>query len=524
MSRRFSRRSLLRRSGIAAAGLGLWGCRGEPGEPDADALSQGLPAEYAAALLPEAARPDGVLDLFLLGGLNPFDTFYVVPEYGVPEPGSGGQGQGGPNGDVGQMWWAFQEGQDSIPDWHARCGGGDRPLLVPFGTDALGMTVNLGPFLYPLRDRPDILSRMRILVMRHGETTHQSGVPFALCGHRRNTPRLAGTGVHVEAHLRGLEGVSSVPRSYVFLPGLSDLSGLNADAAAATGLQRASARPLTLRLGPEGVNTDQLLRTIVGGNRSAIDRTVDLYTQRYAGRLVAPDGRPIRSEQFDDYAAARAGLLTTPDAVGLLSPEALAAREGQECDQHSGTDFTGMGLQAAVELLTHPTSPARYVTSVDGGLAPASGGGAYDTHFFHVQESARNVVHMSRELVNRINEPGEGDPRKLDLDRHLVLLTTEYGRSPLPIAGGLDHWPYGYVVIAIGGPVTEDHSGIIGAIDGDAYATSWFTPGDQRAALLLALGIWPFSDRSFAVGDISAGATELDCAMFLREELWGYRS
>ena len=134
------------------------------------------------------------------------------------------------------------------------------------------------------------------------------------------------------------------------------------------------------------------------------------------------------------------------------------------------------------------------------------------------------LVHMSRELAARINEPGEDDPRKLDLDRHLVLLTTEYGRSPLPIAGGLDHWPYGYVVIAIGGPVTEDRSGIIGAIDSDAYATSWFTPGDLRAALLLAQGIWPFSDRSFAVGDISAGTSELDCAMFLREELWGYRA
>ena len=390
------------------------------------------------------------------------------------------------------------------------------------GTDALGMTVNLGPFLYPLRDRPDILARMRMFVTAHGETTHQSGVPYALCGHRRNTPRLAGTGAHVEAHLRAVDGPSALPRSYVFLPGLSDLSGLNADSAAAIGLQRASARPMTLRLNAGGVDTEQLLRTVIGGTRGAIDRLVDHSTQRYASRLVDPSGTPVRSARFDDFAAARDALGTTPDVVGLLSAQALAAREGSECEQHSGVDYTSMGLQASVELMTHPTSPARYVTCVDGGLAPASGGGAYDTHFFHVSESARNVVHMSRELVSRINEPGEGDPRKLDLDRHMILLTTEYGRSPLPIAGGLDHWPYGYVTIAIGGPVTPDHAGIIGAIDDQGIATSAFTPGDQRAALLLALGIWPFSDRSFAVGDISAGATELDCAMYLREQLWGY--
>jgi len=528
---RSSRRHFLRgfgAAGLGAAGLGLAACDGEapgasptpladPGAPPPGSGGRELTADELAALLPESARPDGILDLFLLGGLNPFDTFYVVEEHGRPNPND-------PNS-AGEMWHAFADYEESIPDWFQRCDGGNRPLLEPFGLDAAGFTVNLGPFLYPLRDRPDITSRMRIVVMRHEETTHQSGVPYGLCGHRRNTPRLAGTGAHLQAHLHATRGARTTPDSYVLLPGLQDLSALNADSAAAMGLHSGSARPMTLRLNAGGVEVDALRRVALGDHVDVVDAAVAQYQKQFARRMAfSGNGEVVRSAAWSDYISGRAGLLAAPDVVNLLDPTALGPQEGMECEQFGSPDYTKMGLDIATQLLTHPTSPAAYVSDVDGGLAAASGGGAYDTHFFHVPESARNVTHMARELAARINEPGEEDPRKLDLDRHMVMLTTEYGRSPKQIGGGLDHWPYGYVQVLIGGPVTEEQAGVVGSIDPFANADGGFNPADFRAAALLATGIWPFSDRSFAVGDISAGNNERDCAMYLREELLGYRS
>ena len=62
-----------------------------------------------------------MLELFLIGGIAPWDTFYVVPEHGNPAAG-------GPN--AGSQWWAFQDGPDNIPDWLNLCGGGSLPLLT----------------------------------------------------------------------------------------------------------------------------------------------------------------------------------------------------------------------------------------------------------------------------------------------------------------------------------------------------------------------------------------------------------
>lgn len=490
-----SRRRFLTGSVLGAAGLAA----GLPRRGRAQEVIEEL-------LVPEGARPDGVLELFLFGGVNAFDTFYVLPEFGAGSPG--------------RMWHSFQEGPNGIPAWFANCGGtGD--LLHPFANDAAGRTVQLGPFLYPLRERADILDRMRIVVLAHDDSTHQSGVPHMLCGHQRNNPRMAATAAHVQRHLQDTAGERATPYSYVLYPDLFDLSVLNGDAAGAIGLHRASARPMTLRLGPEGLDAYQLQRPTHGDSRSAHDALVDHYTQRYR-RRVRFGGQDVRSRHLEDFEAARRSLALTPQLLDLLPKSAFSARGGSECGDVSEADYTAMELDLGVHLLTHPTDAAKYVTVLDGGLLPAAGGGAYDTHFFHVSQSARNVVHMARTLADRINRPDEDDPGKLDLDRHMVLLTTEFGRSPVSNAGGLDHWPFGYAVVVIGGPTTASQKGVVGAIDDEGLATDFITPADFRASMLMAQGIWPFSDQSFAVGDISEGDTEARAATWLREHVLGY--
>ncbi|MEC8024940.1 MAG: DUF1501 domain-containing protein [Myxococcota bacterium] len=151
--------------------------------------------------------------------------------------------------------------------------------------------------------------------------------------------------------------------------------------------------------------------------------------------------------------------------------------------------------------------------------------GGYDSHDYHVAESARNVTHSIRSVADAINRPGENDPSKLNLDDHLVLFTSEFGRTPYEEkrrVRGLNHWPFGFVVVMIGGPVTEDQRGVYGAIGPGGYADSYITPPEFRASLLLAQGIWPFSPQSFAVGDVRNVNSEADAVIQLRNRVLGH--
>ncbi len=455
-----------------------------------------------------------MLEVFLFGGICPWDTFYVVPEHGSES--------GGPDGPT--MWWTFQNTPVSVTSEFARCGGGNRSLLeAPFASDAGGAQVRLGPYLYPLRDRPDIVRRMRMWVMKHDQGAHETGVPLTMCGHPMTSPRMASTAAHVQRFFSERQE-RTTPYSTVVYPGLHDLTAHNGEAASAVGLHGGSARPVSLRLGHGGLSEEGLGRTTVAGRRDELDAVVRYYTQRYGARLIRPGtGERVRAPAMTDWEAARAALEGAEDFRAVLGPGASQGAQGDECGEHSEADFTTMSLRLGAELLTHPTDAPKWVTVVDGGLLPAVGGGAYDTHFEHVHHSARNLVHTMRELTSRINEPGENDPSKIDLDRQTVLLTTEFGRTPFAIGDGLNHWTEGYVVCAFGGPFDEERAGIVGAIGPDGYATEWVTPADFRAAMLLMQGMWPFTSESFAVGDVSGGATtEAEGTAFLREVMLGY--
>ncbi|MEE2830017.1 MAG: DUF1501 domain-containing protein, partial [Myxococcota bacterium] len=516
----FSRRRFMQSGSAGALGLGLaLGACEEPSSTSLISGPWGTPREGGEeTLLPSSVRPDGVLELFLFGAINPWDTFYVVPDFGHPD-------QGGPL--AGTMWWTFQNTAENIPDWFAACQGGSRPLLeAPWALDGVNNPVHLGPFLYPLRDRPDIVRRMRMWVMAHDQAAHETGIPLSLCGHPQSSARMASTPAHLERFLQARDdGSRRNPWTGVIYPSLQDTSALNAEVASAVGLHRGSARPLSLRLGPNGLMGDGLDRAAVGSRRDAVDQAVGYYLDRYEQRMLRSDtGERIRSGSLDDFRTGRSALSRSDAILALLGPDAFTGASGESCGDFSDTDYSRMGLRLAVRMLTDPSEAARFVTLVDGGLLPALGGAAYDTHFRHVHHSARNLVHTFSELVSRINEPGEDDPEKLDLDRQTVLVTTEFGRTPYAVGDGLNHWSGGYVVVAIGGPFDEERSGIVGSIGEDGYAVDSITPTDLRAALLLAQGIWPFTPESFAVADISANTlNEVEAAVYLREHVLGYR-
>ena len=125
-------------------------------------------------------------------------------------------------------------------------------------------------------------------------------------------------------------------------------------------------------------------------------------------------------------------MQNTDQLVDILDSSFFTAVDGSHCGQFNDTNYPHMGLRLATHLLTRPDSKAKHITVVDGGLIPASGGGGYDTHSNHINDSARNLKNLLTELLGRINEPGENDPNKLNLDETLVVLNMEFGRTPWP--------------------------------------------------------------------------------------------
>jgi len=488
------------------------------------------PAGSEHSLLPVESRPEAMLEIFLLGGMSPWETFYTVP--GFCDPSIGGEYSG-------QQWWMFQGGGRSVEGWFAECDGGSRSLYEPFAADAAGVTVNLGPFIYPLRDRPDILSRMRVWVVSHDVEPHAVAIPFAVAGHGVSNPRMAGLGTHLQRFFSGQDGGQrSAPSAYTIYMSSFDRSN-NGAAATALGLHPASAQPLALQLGPNPRLPARLPRPGVAGYKSELDALVDHYTQQLRQRLDHAIAGGLRAPAYNDFEAVRRAMGNHEALVDLLPASLFDLSDVTMCSSHPGypqsaeiytvTDETTAALQLARHLITAGKDAPRYVQVMEGGVFTDPTGQGYDTHAEHVYGQGPNLMHMSRRLAAIINEPGENDPAKLDLDRHFVLLNTEFGRAPLPEVTpanpggrGTNHWPWGYVVVGFGGFADEQRSGVVGAIGEDAIATSSVTPTEHRAAMLLAMGAWPFSSESFAVGDVRGVGSELEAAIKLRTEILGY--
>jgi hypothetical protein len=456
-----------------------------------------FPAGTASVQLPEAQRARRVLEVFLYGGLSMWETLYFVRDFGRPTD---------PVAPSTQYYAYAAENAAAV----AACGGSE--IERPFGTDAAGAAVEIGPFAGRLATRPDVVSRTRLVVQRHGLEPHEAAVPMALTGRPVGQPSAAGLGAHIQrARLdAGPPAGRAAPYAYVLATG--GISSDNVAAAAAVGTHIGAARPLLIKTDNAASFTRLLRRTRVGAGRASHDALVDAYAQQYQGRLAWPGQGRVRSARTDDAIAA-IDTATRAEAIrAVLADDVLAERVASACGL-TAVSLPHMGLAAARHLLTHPSQPAAYVCVSDVGLREASGGGGYDTHSANAADTARNFDHVLRGLLEIVNAPGEGDPTKLDLDDTLIILSTEFGRTPgRQGISGRNHHPYGYATAFIGGPITAAHRGVAGAIDRRGMATHYATPAENRIAALLALGIWPFAPEGFNVADAPSASSELAAA------------
>ena len=489
--------------GALVAGAALSG-----GPPRARAASPAPWGTYSSGLghteLPVTARAKNVLEVFLVGGICPWETFYVVDhvDYGMAD---------------GHMWWTFQEGPDSVSEWAARCVSGAVPLLTPFEVDALGASVQLGPFADPLRSRSDIVDRLRVLVMSHDLFPHDAARALAYTGRRIGQPQMASVGAAVQ-RFEQARGSLALPASYVISDGYDGY-------ALQVGEHPASCRPLGLRI----QSTDtfvQNLRGIADGAHSASTQSLlTHYAGAMSARLTAPGAASrVRTPLLDAYDHALGARLQAGAMADLLAGGDFGVVEGLTCGDPVDQDFSRAQFRLAAHLLKHDTT--RHVTVIDRAFDPlGTDPDAYDSHEQHVKESARKLPYMWSRLIDVINEPGEGDPNKLDLDDTLVVINTEFGRSLGPQAvTGRNHYPDAYVTLMFGGPVGASQRGIVGAIDSAGRPVGALQPAETRAATLAALGINPFDVGGYSSEDVNDVDTTVDAAEKLTEVVLGVPS
>jgi hypothetical protein len=368
---------------------------------------------------------------------------------------------------------------------------------------------------------------MRLLVHYHRLEPHEAAVPQALTGKPLGQPAAAGLGAHVQRFFTDRAAAArSAPFSYLFVSG--GLPGDNVSAASAIGLHPGAARPLTINIASSERFYELLARPGVGplDARDRHDQLMQVYVDQYRDRLRwKRTGEQVRSARFTDLSLAVESVGNADAIAGIMDESLFVPAEGLACGQTGEIDLPGMSLAAARHLLLHPDQPARYVCVSDVGLLEASGGGGYDTHIDNSRDTARNFDNLLRSLTAIINAPGEADPAKLDLDRTLIILNTEFGRTPVPQeegSSGRNHHPYGYVTALLGGPIRDGQAGIYGAIGPDGIATiDHMQPSENRIAALLALGVWPFSPEAFAVSDVRGAVDEPDAARLVTERAFG---
>ena len=123
-----------------------------------------------------------------------------------------------------------------------------------------------------------------------------------------------------------------------------------------------------------------------------------------------------------------------------------------------------------------------------------------------------------------------GDENRIDLDRHMVVINTEFGRQPVQQGNstGTNHHPFGYVQILIGGPIQHEMlvgdkatPSVYGEIqESDGYAVTSVSPAQSRMMILQAMGIYPFSTQSYNVSD-GGFLDEAQAAAAIRNDFLG---
>ena len=436
-----------------------------------------------------------ILEIFLRGGSSQWETFWLPGNASAPNFTDYGMG--------------------SLPlanlDWSANtasfpCEAPDVPTAHTdaqlFAAQSGGGNIFWGAPAKPLYRRNDILSRCRMVTQYHGLAPHEAAVPYVMAGLTLGNPRRAGAGAAIQRRARVTAPDQLLPTSYV----LHRSSTFAANAAATTGMHPGFARPVVIRVQNNNFFVDSLART---GMTSESDELLLALRHEYRDRLrFRGSGSPVRSAGFEGYWVAAELLDDAPAMQALFPGNILQIDNGvTACATQPGFNTGNVPaaktmMQAAASLLS--SGPARYCCVIDRGI-----NGTFDTHgnatLSHLLYTSGNMYNFMHHLADVIHDPVNNPTGTLNLDDTMVVINTEFGRTPNVNGNiGRDHWTRGYVSTFIGGPINGGAS-IRGSIDASGYAdiSHRYSPTDMRAAVLLAAGVDPFADGNFRLSDFS---------------------
>ena len=477
-----------------------------------------VPTDHASVMLPSSMQATNILECFMYGGVTPWEGFYCVPDYGST---------------TARTW--HKSYPVDFANAATACGydvSDPNKVFTPFANDSDGRQIFLSPFLRPLIARTDVTDRMRIVVNKHTLEPHEAAIPLTMSGKTLGSPSLASLGAHIARFGvdHDVDNLHPSPFAYGFSISNSFVPTDNIKTMLATGLHPGSARPLQIQTNDAVRLTALLNRAGIGtlDDRARYDALLQLYDIHYTNRLKwGGAGDALRAPRFGELTSAVNSLAHAADIQSLIPASFLTPIPGSACYARGGAQaadgstlanaaipFTNTsngpatGLKLATHLLTHPQFPAKHCMVVDTGLKEADGGGGYDTHNETPWTQCRNLNNFFNQLLPLINAPGETDPNKIDLNKTMIILNMEFGRTPglqKTTNTGRNHWPYGYTQVYIGGPAKK---GVYGAIAESGQGTTFTTPTENRIAGLLALGIWPFDAASFSGSNVQGQTLE----------------
>ncbi|MCH9686008.1 MAG: DUF1501 domain-containing protein [Deltaproteobacteria bacterium] len=510
-----------------AAGAGVFGILKYP--RGANAAGWGTwPEDRADLLMPEQLRPQSILELTFHGGITPWETFYTKPGWGVN------------NNTYLHLFEDEPDGINNPVSVYDDICGYQNERTTEFQPDGIGDPVYLGPWTWPLKNRPDILSRMRILVQRHTTLAHEGANPIAFTGDSLGSARMAGLGAPIQRYFTEQPGGNrAVPYSYVLFPGGVGFTG-NVNSVSSIGFHPGSARPLSVTVSPTSQLATLLARPgLAGSDPVAFDSAVSHYVQAYQNRFRPGGvGQAARSLERSNFEFANFAKQNANELTAVLPPELFQSIQGQTClNGPAGfapevEDMPRMVANLARSLLTRQENRARYVNWIDTGLFPRPAEFGYDVHNDHTYFTSRSVTHtldVLQSIIADADDPNP-DPELININETMICINMEFGRTPdrqAPGSLGTNHHPYGYVNVIIGGPVQPNDAAspgasVYGHITEDiGYAEEWVSPTENRIMLLSALGIYPFTSQSYAVSNVQGATDEIGALEHVRDILWG---
>jgi hypothetical protein len=475
-------------------------------------------AELPAGIWPPGYQPKKILEIFCYGGLSQWETIWVAEDTGIPGK---------------KDWRNFDAGVQGM-NWHCLP---DKPMpseeTISFGIDAAGTPINWGPATKPLW-RPDIFSRARMVTLAHDLEPHEAAVPLALTGHRLGNPRMAGKGSAI-AHRMTSILAQTLPYAFVLSP--DNIAGYTyvQQTAIANGQHPGYAEPLLIKIG-DGTFAPLLQRSQM--TKQADQLIADYQAMYRDGLRFQGMGEVVRSAGFTSYDTAVNFLLHAGDLYNLFNANSvLAVNNGPVCASNDPVvppdlpNRTKTALDVATLLLN---TGAGYVGVLDGGIRhDVTQNSPYDTHFDvdsntmkagqHIELTSANAFNLCSCLAAKI---GQNDPDKLDLDQVMIVIHSEFGRTPMVgMSGGRDHWPPGYAAVLIGGPIVSRSINGQLLTDGTTESNHAYSPSDLHGAVLMAAGIDPFASENFGVVEftslVSSSGTEDATRPQLRSQILG---